>query len=55
MAKIQSENVVITFSKLTRDSESESDPIISAEVAAALEQVAQELAGAGVIVEVQLA
>jgi hypothetical protein len=55
MAKIQTENVVITFSKLTRDSENQSEPIISADVATALEQVAQELAGAGVIVEVQLA
>ncbi len=55
MAKVQSENVVITFSKLIKDSDSASSTIISDEVAAALEQVAQELAGAGVIVEIQVA
>jgi hypothetical protein len=55
MAKVQSENVVITFSKLVKDSDAESTAIISDDVAVALEQVAQELAGAGVIVEIQVA
>ena len=54
MAKIQSENVIITFSKLTKDNE-QTAPITSEELVASLEAVAQELAGAGIVVEVQVA
>jgi len=54
MAKIQSENVIITFSKLTKDSDA-AGSITNEELIASLEAVAQELAGAGVIVEVQVA
>jgi len=51
MAKIISENIVITFSKIVKDSE-EGSPIAGSDVQAALEQVAQELVGSGVVVEV---
>lgn len=54
MAKIQTETVVLTFNRLVKDSES-APALLTAEVTAALEQVAQELAGAGVVVEVQVA
>ena len=54
MAKIQSENVIITFSKLTKDND-QAAPITNDELVASLEAVAQELAGAGVVVEVQVA
>lgn len=54
MAKIQSETIVITFSKLTKDNETASQ-ITNEELVASLEAVAQELAGAGVVVEVQVA
>ena len=54
MAKIQSENVIITFSKLTKDSD-ETTSITNEELVASLEAVAQELAGAGVVVEIQVA
>jgi hypothetical protein len=54
MAKIQSESIVITFSKLTKDNE-ESNPITNGELVTSLEAVAQELAGAGIVVEIQVA
>lgn len=51
MAKIQTETVIITFSKLVKDSHDE-QKIISAETLDALVQVAQELAGEQIIVEI---
>ena len=54
MAKIHEEIVVIKLSKLVKDSDSVA-PIATADVVAALGQVAEELAGAGVIVEVESA
>jgi hypothetical protein len=51
MAKIISENIVITFSKIVKDSE-EGSSIAGSDVQAALEQVAQELVGDTVVVEV---
>ena len=54
MAKIQTETVVITFNKLIKDNENEV-ALLSAEQLAALEQVAQELAGDGIVVEAQVA
>lgn len=53
MAKIQTETIVLTFNKLVKESDA-TEPVVNAETASALEQVAQELAGAGVIVEVEL-
>lgn len=55
MAKIQTETLVISFSRLVKDSDSDSADIVTNDVTIALEQVAQELAGAGVVVEVQVA
>ena len=55
MAKIVEDIVVIKFSKIVKDSESESVAIAGADIQTALEQVAQELAGSGVIVEVERA
>lgn len=55
MAKIQSQTVVITFNKLVKDSDPDvNESIVSEETKLALEQVAQELAGDGVVVETQL-
>ena len=51
MAKIVEEVVVIKFSKLVKDAGSEQSEITTAEVLVALEQVAQELAGEGIVVE----
>lgn len=55
MAKIQTETLVISFSRLVKDSDPDSADIVTNDVTIALEQVAQELAGAGVVVEVQVA
>jgi hypothetical protein len=56
MAKIESENIVITVSRLVKDSDTQPGPnMITADTVTALEQVAQELIGNGVIVEVNVA
>lgn len=54
MAKVQTETVVITFNKLVKDTQVE-EPIVSSETMDALGQIAQELAGNNIIVEVGLA
>jgi hypothetical protein len=54
MAKIQEEIVIIKMSKLVKDSES-AGVIASEDIIAALASVAEELAGAGVVVEVERA
>ena len=54
MAQIHEEVVVIKFSKLIKDSDS-AQMVATDDITTALEQVAQELAGAGVIVEVERA
>ena len=51
MAKIIEDVIVIKFSKIVKDSEQGSS-IASSEVQLALEQVAQELVGDSVVVEV---
>lgn len=53
MAKIIEEIVVIKFSKLVKSETQET--IVSADIQAALEQVAQELVGNSIIVEVESA
>jgi hypothetical protein len=53
MAKIIEEIVVIKFSKLVKSDTQET--IVSADIQAALEQVAQELVGNSIIVEVESA
>jgi hypothetical protein len=54
MAKVQTETVVITVSKLVKEG-AETTSLINDDVVAALEQVAEELVGAGVVVEVEKA
>lgn len=51
MAQIQSESIVITFSKLVKAG-AEEDSITDDETVSALEEVAQQLVAAGVVVEV---
>jgi len=55
MAKIVEDVVIIKFSKIVKDSDSEVSGIAGSDVQAALEQVAQELVGEGVVVEVEKA
>lgn len=55
MAKIQTETLVITFNRLVKDSDTDSADVVTDDVTISLEQVAQELVGPGVVVEVQLA
>ena len=52
MAKIVTENVIITFSKIVKDSEPETSGIAGQDIQTALEQFAQELVGDSVVVEV---
>jgi len=52
MAKIVTESVVITFSKIVKDNESDVSGIVGSDIQSALEQVAQELVGDSVVVEV---
>ena len=52
MAKIVEDVLIIKFSKIVKDSESEASGIAGSDVQQALEQVAQELVGEGVVVEV---
>lgn len=55
MAKIHEEVIVIKFSSLVKDGAAEQTSCITEDIQAALEQVAQELVGNGVIVETTLA
>lgn len=52
MAKIVTENVIITFSKIVKDNDPDISVIASSDIQTALEQVAQELVGDSVVVEV---
>lgn len=52
MAKIVEDVLVIKFSKIVKDNENDTAGIASKEIQQALEQVAQELAGDSVVVEV---
>jgi hypothetical protein len=54
MAKIHSETIVVTINRLVKDSE-QAQPLANAEILAALSQVAEELFGAGVVVEIEVA
>jgi len=55
VAKIVEDIVVIKFSKIVKDSESENVRIATPDVQQALEQVAQELVGDSAVVEVERA
>jgi len=52
MAKILEDVIVIKFSKIVKDSDSSESTITNSEIQATLEQVAQELVGEAVVVEV---
>lgn len=52
MAKIVEDVLVVKFSKIVKDSESDVEVIATRDIQQALEQVAQELVGDGIIVEV---
>jgi hypothetical protein len=54
MAKIHEEIIIIKLSKLVKETDSAS-PVATADLIASLGAVAEELAGAGVIVEVEKA
>lgn len=54
MAKIQEEIIVIKFSQLVKDGEEPATKVTD-DVTAALTQVAEELVGVGVIVEIDRA
>lgn len=54
MAKIHEEIVVIKLSKLVKDTDSGTE-IASADIVAALQSVAEELAGTNVVVEAERA
>lgn len=54
MAKVHEEVIVITVSKLVKNNESPG-MLLTEEIGAALEQVAQELLGSDVVVEVNKA
>lgn len=55
MAKIVEDIVLIKFSKIVKNNEVFDDSLVGAELQQALEQVAQELVGEGVVVEVEKA
>lgn len=54
MAKIHTESIIVTLSKLIKSGANENDveSLLTEELITAVEQIAQELAGDGVIVEV---
>jgi len=52
MAKIVEDVVLIKFSKIVKDNEKDASGIAGPDVQQALEQVAQELVGDGIVVEV---
>lgn len=52
MAKIVEEVLLIKFSKIVKDTDKTQENITGQDVEQALEQVAQELVGEGIVVEV---
>jgi hypothetical protein len=55
MAKIIEDVIVIKFSKIVKNSDAEASALAGTDVLQALEQVAQELVGQGVVVEIERA
>jgi len=51
MAKIVEDIIVIKFSKIVKDNDDQDIVVLSNENSSALEQVAQELVGDGIVVE----
>jgi hypothetical protein len=52
MAKIVEDVVLIKFSKIVKDNQTDNPQLAGKDVEQALEQVAQELVGEGIVVEV---
>ena len=52
MAKIVEDILVVKFSKIVKDSDTDNGGLVGTDIQAALEQVAQELVGESVVVEV---
>jgi hypothetical protein len=52
MARIVEDVLVIKFSKIVKDSDTDNGGLVSTDIQTALEQVAQELVGEAVVVEV---
>jgi len=52
MAKIVEDVLVIKFSKIVKDSDTDNGGLVGTDTQTALEQVAQELVGEAVVVEV---
>jgi len=52
MAKIVEDVLVVKFSKIVKDSDTDNGGLINNDIKAALEQVVEELVGPGIIVEV---
>jgi hypothetical protein len=52
MAKIVEDVLIVKFSKIVKDSDTDNGSLVGNEIEAALEQVAQELVGEAVVVEV---
>jgi hypothetical protein len=52
MAKIVEDVLVVKFSKIVKDNDKETQVLATRDIQQALEQVAQELAGDSVVVEV---
>ncbi len=55
MAKIIEDVIVLKFSKIVRENDTDPAPAILNDQIAAIVEVAQELAGSGVVVEVERA
>ena len=55
MAKIVEDVVVLKFSRIVKDSDADPEPAVTNDSIAALAQVAQELVGDAVVVEVERA
>ena len=55
MAKIVEDIVILKFSRIVKDNNSDPDPAVTNDHIAALEQVAQELVGESVVIEVEKA
>jgi hypothetical protein len=55
MAKIIEDVIVIKFSKIVKNSDADESALAGTDVLQALEQVAQELVGNGVVVEIERA
>jgi len=52
MAKIVEDVLVVKFSKIVKDSDTDNGGLVGTDIQTALEQVAQELVGDAVVVEV---